>query len=243
MTTEALARPRRDSYLLSAILTLWSSSIGKKVVMALTGSILVGFVVVHMYGSLKIFKGEAVFNEYAQWLREVGAPFLAHGLALWISRLVLLGAVSLHMLAAWQLTRKSWSARPAGYEEKQSLESTFASRTMRWGGVVIALFVVYHVLHFTVGAVGYAAGQFVPGSVYRNVVRGFSVWYVSAFYITAQAFLGLHLYHGIWSILHTLGVVTAWGDRAYRFAGALIALAVVLGNISVPVAVLAGLVK
>jgi len=102
---------------------------------------------------------------------------------------------------------------------------------------------VYHVLHFTFGAVGYGAGQYSPASVYRNVVVGFSVWYVSAFYILAQLFLGLHWYHGGWSILHTLGVATAWGDRVYALVGGLIALGVTLGNISVPVAVLTGLVK
>jgi succinate dehydrogenase / fumarate reductase, cytochrome b subunit len=121
--------------------------------------------------------------------------------------------------------------------------STYASRTIRWGGVVIALFVVYHILHFTFGAVGYGAGQYSPTSVYRNVVVGFSVWYVSAFYVLAQLFLGLHWYHGGWSILHTLGVATAWGDRVYGAVGGLIALFVTLGNISVPVAVLTGLIK
>lgn len=243
MATEVLARRWRDSYLVCSALTLWSSSIGKKIVMAATGSILVGFVVVHMYGTLKIFKGEEAFNAYALWLREVGTPFLAHGVALWINRFVLLGAVCLHMLAAWQLTRQSWAARPITYAERASVEATYASRTMRWGGVVIALFVAYHILHFTVGAVGYAPGQFQPTSVYRNVVAGFSIWYVSAFYVLAQCFLGLHLYHGTWSILHTLGVVTAWVDRAYRTVGLVIALAVTLGNIAVPVAVLAGLIK
>jgi succinate dehydrogenase / fumarate reductase cytochrome b subunit len=243
MTTDVLTRRWRDSYLVCAALSLWSSSIGKKIAMALTGSVLVGFVVVHMYGTLKIFKGEAAFNAYALWLREVGAPFLAHGVALWINRFVLLGAVSLHMLAAWQLTRQSWAARPTKYAQQESVESTYASRTMRWGGVLIGLFVTYHILHFTVGAVGYAPGQFSSASVYRNVVAGFSVWYVSAFYIVAQLFLGLHLYHGTWSILHTLGVVTAWADRAYRTTGAVIAFAVALGNIAVPVAVLAGLIK
>ena len=114
---------------------------------------------------------------------------------------------------------------------------------MRWGGVIIALFVVYHVLHFTVGAVGYGPGRFVHGSVYRNVVLGFSVWYVSAFYIVAMVFPGLHLYHAAWSTLHTLGVVTAWGDRVWRTAGAILAVVIALANISVPVAVLTGLLR
>jgi succinate dehydrogenase / fumarate reductase, cytochrome b subunit len=243
MTTDVLPGPTRASHLASAWLTLWSSSIGKKIVMALTGVVLVGFVVAHMLGNLKIYKGEAAFDAYATWLREMGSPLLGHEQALWIFRVVLLGAVVLHMLAAWQLTRMSWAARPTGYEEKQALEATYASRTMRWGGVIIALFVVYHLLHFTFGVVGYQPGQFRPASVYHNVVVGFSVWYISAFYIVAQILLGLHLSHGIWSMIQTLGVVTARGDYAYRAAGTAIALAVVAGNISVPVAVLLGFVK
>jgi len=243
MTTDVLPDPTRASHLASAGLTLWSSSIGKKIVMALTGVVLVGFVIAHMVGNLKIYKGEEAFNAYAVWLREMGSPLLGHEQALWIFRVVLLGAVALHMLAAWQLTRMSWAARPTGYQEKQALEATYASRTMRWGGVIIALFVVYHLLHFTFGVVGYQPGQFRPLSVYHNVVVGFSVWYVSAFYIVAQILLGLHLYHGVWSMIQTLGVVTARGDSVYRVAGVVITLAVVAGNISVPVAVLLGLVR
>lgn len=235
--------PAPRSYIVGAVLTLWSSSIGKKAVMAVTGAILMVFVVVHTFGTLKIFKGEQVFDAYALWLREVGTPLLATGAALWLNRVVLLAAASLHMLAAWQLTRQSWAARPVQYPKKESLEATYASRTMRWGGVIIALFVVYHVLHFTVGAVGYGPGRFVHGAVYRNVVLGFSVWYVSAFYIVAMVFLGLHLYHAAWSTLHTLGVVTAWGDRVWRTAGAILAVVIALANISVPVAVLTGLLR
>jgi len=243
MTTDVLPGPARASHLASAWLTLWSSSIGKKIVMALTGVVLVGFVIAHMLGNLKIYKGEEAFNAYALWLREMGSPLLGHEQALWIFRLVLLGAVALHMLAAWQLTRMSWAARPTRYQQKQALEATYASRTMRWGGVILALFVIYHLLHFTLGMVGYQPGQFRPSSVYHNVVVGFSVWYVSAFYIVAQIFLGLHLYHGVWSMIQTLGMVSARVDAVYRAAGAVIALALVGGNISVPVAVLLGLVK
>jgi succinate dehydrogenase / fumarate reductase cytochrome b subunit len=217
METKVLTHRRYQpkSYVIGALLTLWSSSIGKKAVMSLTGIAMMSFVLMHTYGTLKIFKGEQAFNDYAVWLREVGSPLLSYGMALWITRIGLLGAVSLHMLAAWLVTRRSWAARPTRYQEVEPLQSTFASRTIRWGGVVIALFVVYHILHFTFGAVGYGAGQYSSTSVYRHVVVGFSVWYVSAFYIVAQLFLGLHWYHGGWSILHTLGVATV-GDRDMR---------------------------
>ncbi len=228
---------------LAAGYTLWSSTIGKKVTMAATGIVQVGFVFVHMLGNLKIYKGEAAFNAYALWLREVGGPLLGHEQALWIFRIVLLAAVTLHMWAAWQLTRTSWAARAIKYDQKQSLEATYASRTIRWGGVLIGLFVVYHVLHFTLGVVGYEAGRFSQLSAYRNVVVGFSLWYVSAFYILAMAALALHLYHGVWSMFQTLGVITAKGDSLYRGLSLFIALAVALGNVSVPVSVLLGIVK
>jgi succinate dehydrogenase / fumarate reductase cytochrome b subunit len=222
---------------------LWRTSVGKKVVMAATGIILVGFVVVHMAGNLKIYQGEAKFNAYALALRTLGAPFLGYGEALWVTRLVLLASVVLHIVAAVQLTRQSLAARPTGYAERAPLASTYASRTMRWGGVVIALFVVYHLLHFTAGVVGYQPGQFQPLSAYRNVVLGFSVWYVSMFYVLAMLALGLHLYHGVWSAFQTLGVAGASLRPGYRVAAAVVSLVVVLGNVSVPVAVLAGLVR
>lgn len=226
-----------------ALVLLWDSTIGKKLVMAASGLVLVGFVIAHMVGNLKIFSGEDKFNGYAAGLRSFGAPFFGHEQALWIARLVLLAAVLLHMLAAWQLTRRSWAARPSRYAEKVPLKTTYAARTMRWGGVIIVLFVVYHLLHFTFGTVGYAPGQFKPLSVYRNVVLGFSVWYVSAFYIVAQLALGLHLYHGVWSMFQTLGVTSAAADSGWRRVAVVIALAVTLGNISMPIAVLTGVLR
>ena len=233
----------RLSASLAGILTLWSSSVGKKIVMAATGVMFVGFVVVHMLGNLKIYKGEEAFNHYAVWLREAGTPFLLPEQGLWMARVVLLGAVALHILAAWQLSRMSWTARPLGYLEKRSLAATYAARTMRWGGVILLLFIVYHILHLTIGVVGFAPGQFRHLSVYRNVIAGFSVLPVSAFYIVAQVALGMHMHHGIWSLFQTCGVVTARGDRFYRTLSTVVTLAVVAGNLSIPVAVLAGWVR
>jgi succinate dehydrogenase / fumarate reductase cytochrome b subunit len=235
----ALARWR----ILAAGYTLWNTTIGKKIAMAATGIVLTGFVFAHMLGNLKIYKGEAAFNAYALWLREVGAPLLGHEQALWIFRLVLLAAVALHMWAAWQLTRTGWAARTVKYDQRQYLEADYASRTMRWGGVLIGLFVAYHILHFTLGVVGYGAGQFSQVSVYRNVVAGFSLWYISAFYMAAMVVLALHLYHGVWSMLQTMGVIAAKGDVLYRVLSLLLALAIALGNISVPASVLLGIVK
>ena len=227
----------------SAALSLWSTSIGKKAVMAVTGFILVGFVVGHMLGNLKVYQGEEKFNAYAIWLREVGSPALGHEQFLWMTRLILLTATLLHIVAAVQLTRMSYAARPLSYRRKEAIRATYASRTMRWGGMIITLFVIYHLLHFTFGAVGYAPGQYRPMSVYRNVVMGFSVWYVSAFYIAAMIALGLHMYHGVWSMFQTLGVNNARTDRFYRALATVSSLAVAVGNISVPIAVLAGVVR
>jgi len=224
-------------------MTLWSTSIGKKAVMAVTGLILVGFVIGHMLGNLKVFQGEAKFNAYAAWLREIGSPAVGHAQVLWLARLILLTATVLHIVAAVQLTRMSYVARPVIYERKEAIGSTYASRTMRWGGLIITLFVIYHLLHLTFGAVGFAPGQYKPMSVYRNVVIGFAIWHVSAFYIAAMIALGLHIYHGVWSVFQTLGLNSARTDRVYRALAIVSSLAVVLGNVSVPVAVLTGVVR
>jgi succinate dehydrogenase / fumarate reductase cytochrome b subunit len=226
-----------------ALPTLWDSSIGKKAVMAVTGLVLAGFVVVHMLGNLKIFQGEAKFDQYALWLREVGSPLFGPGQLLWLVRVVLLVAAVLHVVAAVELARISQAARPIGYARRTAIASTYASRTMRWGGAIITLFVIYHLLHFTAGVVGYAPGQFRTLAAYRNVVLGFSVWYVSAFYIAAMVALGLHLYHGVWSMFQTLGLNSERTDSLYRALATVSALAVALGNVSVPVAVLTGLVR
>jgi succinate dehydrogenase / fumarate reductase cytochrome b subunit len=227
---------------MNAVWALWSTSIGKKAVMAVTGVLLVGFVVLHMLGNLKIYLGQEHFDAYAQFLREMGTPLLAHEQALWSARLMLLAAVVLHVVAAARLTQMSWAARPVAYDEKEAVAATYAARTMRWGGVILVLFIVYHLLHFTAGAVGFAPGQWEAGSVYRNVVHGFRVWYVSAFYIVAQAALGLHLYHGVWSMFQTLGM-GATTNGLYRGLATVVAVAIVAGNVSIPVAVLAGLLQ
>lgn len=229
-------------------LTLYRSTIGKKVVMALTGFILVGFVVAHMLGNLKIFLGADAINAYAGFLREVGEPLLPREALLWIARIVLLGSVVLHITAATQLTLLDRASRPQRYAVKK-VTTSYAARTMRWGGVIIVLFIIYHILHLTLGQVGFAPGQYRyedPNNgyqVYSNVVNAFRVWPVSLFYILAMLALGLHLYHGVWSMFQTLG----WNSR--RWTGLLrglaitIALAVVIGNISIPVAVLTGYLK
>lgn len=211
------------------------STLGRKAVMAVTGLVLFGFVVGHMAGNLQVFLGPAALNEYGIFLRE----FL-HGTGIWIARGGLLAAVLLHIWAATSLTLDSRAARPQGYRKVRHTESTYASRTMVWSGPILALFIVYHLLHLTLGS---AHPSFVEGDVYRNVVVGFGVPWVSAFYIAAMLCLGLHMYHGVWSMLQSLGLShPRWNRLRFAFS-ALSTAAVVIGNISIPVAVLLGLVR
>jgi len=218
---------------------LYRSAVGKKAVMAATGIILFGFVLGHLLGNLKLYLGPEALNSYSRFLRTAGEPFVPANVLLWAVRLVLIAAVTLHVLAAWQLSRASRAARPDAYVAGSRIHTTYASRTMRWGGVIILLFVIYHLLHLTWGTVHPA---FVPGDVYHNVVAGFQVWWVSLFYVAAQVALGFHLYHGLWSMFQSLG----WNHPRFNlwrngFAHAF-AWLITVGNISFPVAVLSGLV-
>jgi succinate dehydrogenase / fumarate reductase, cytochrome b subunit len=220
----------------------WSTAIGKKVVMAMTGAIMVAFVTAHMLGNLKIFAGAQEINAYSRALRTLGQPELGYGDALWMVRIVLLAAVTLHIVAAVQLTRLSWKARPVAYRVRKTVETTWAAKTMRWGGLLLAIFIVFHILHFTVGAVGFAPGQYRDLQVYQNVVAGFSVWPVAVFYIIAMAALCLHLDHGIWSFLQTLGWSTPRNVATLRAISRIIAVVIFAGFISVPLSVMTGLV-
>jgi succinate dehydrogenase / fumarate reductase cytochrome b subunit len=214
--------------------TFLGSSIGQKVVMAVSGLVLYGFVIGHMVGNLQIFLGREAINHYAVFLRE----FL-HGAGIWIARGSLLAAVGFHVWAAVVLTLSNWGARPVGYREWQASESTYASRTMVWSGPLLALFILYHLAHLTLGLAGQG---FSEGQVYDNVVLGFSNPFVSAFYILAMFALGLHMYHGFWSLLQTLGLSHARWNPLRRAASTLLAVIVVAGNIAIPVAVLTGVV-
>ncbi len=223
------------------LFSLYRSTVGKKILMAASGVVLVLFVLGHMAGNLKAFQGPAAFDAYAEFLREVGSPLLGHGELLWIVRAVLVGAVAIHILAAWQLTRTSHAARPVAYRRRLEPEaSTYASRTMRWGGVVLVLFVVYHLLHFTFGT---AHPDFVTGAVYHNVIVGFRIWWVVAAYTVAMLALGFHLYHGVWSAFQTLGVNHPRYNGLRRPLAGIIAVVVVAGFLAVPLAVATGVLR
>jgi succinate dehydrogenase / fumarate reductase cytochrome b subunit len=225
------------------LLALWSSVIGKKVVMAVTGAVLILFVIAHMLGNLKIFSGPEEINAYSRFLREVGWPELGYGQLLWIVRSVLFVCVVLHITAAVQLTRLNWQARPVGYDSRKNVETTWGAMTMRWGGLLLAIFIVFHLFHFTGGVVGFQPGQFEHLMVYQNVVAGFSNLPIALFYIIAMGALCLHLDHGIWSMLQTLGWVNLDNTKSLRTVSRIVALIIFAGFISVPISVLAGWVR
>lgn len=225
------------------LLVLWNSVIGKKVVMAVTGAVLILFVIAHMVGNLKIFSGPEEINAYSRFLREVGWPELGYGQLLWIVRSVLFVSVILHITAAVQLTRMNWQARPVGYDSRKNVETTWGAMTMRWGGLLLAIFIVFHLIHFTGGMVGFQPGQFEHLMVYQNVVAGFSNVPIALFYIIAMGALCLHLDHGIWSMLQTLGWVNLDNTKSLRTVSRIVALLIFAGFISVPISVLAGWVR
>jgi succinate dehydrogenase / fumarate reductase, cytochrome b subunit len=217
------------------------SSLQLKVVMAVTGAVLVGYLVAHMLGNLKIFFGRESLDSYAEWLRVVGEPALPEQAVLWIVRVVLLASVVLHIVSAAVLARRARRARPVAYAARPRTPGSYAARTMRWGGVIIALFVVYHILDLTTGTLN---PNGVYGAVYDNVTADFAPerWYVTLFYTLAVVALGLHLRHGLWSGLQTLGRSSGPSQQRYRAASTAVAAVLVAGFLSVPFAVTLGLV-
>ena len=212
----------------------WNSSVGKKAVMAVTGIIGVLFVIGHMVGNLQVFQGADRLNAYGH---------LLHGPLnelVWGARVVLLLALVLHVVAAYQLTMQNRAARPIGYAVRTSQVSTLASRTLRWGGVLLLAFIIYHLLDLTIGTVNPA---FQEGDVYANLLGSMHRPLIAVFYIVAMAALGLHLYHGAWSSLRTLGVAQASASPLKRRAAVVIAIIIAVGFAVVPLAVLLGVVK
>jgi succinate dehydrogenase / fumarate reductase, cytochrome b subunit len=215
------------------------SSVQLKFVMALTGAVLLLYLVVHMVGNLKIFFGEEALNTYANWLRVVGEPALPGEGMLWIVRIGLLVSVVAHIVAATILARRARAARPVRYAHRRAVTTNYASRTMRWGGVIILLFVIYHILDLTTGTLN---PNGVHGEVYDNVVADFSRWYITLAYTVAMIALGLHLRHGVWSALQTLGRSSGPYQRRYKAIALVFSVVLTAGFLAVPVAVQFGLV-
>lgn len=218
----------------------YRSAIGKKAVMAVTGLILFGWIFAHMVGNLKLYMGPEHLNEYAHFLRTMFGPAVPETGMLWLSRIVLLVAVIFHIHSAYALTMMNRAARPVGYRDRQYAKASYASRTMRWGGVIILLFVIYHLLHLTTGQ---AHHDFREGDVYYNLVSGFRIWWVAAVYIIANLALGLHLYHGVWSMFSSLGVTHKRFENWRRLFATAFAVLITVGNLSFPLSVLLGFVR
>jgi succinate dehydrogenase / fumarate reductase, cytochrome b subunit len=219
---------------MSRLRLLWQSSVGKKVVMAVTGLIWVAYLITHVLANLLVFQGPVKINAYSAFLHGTGG-------ALWAARLVLIAALVLHVIAAVQLAGRRQEARPtryvAGHEQQVS---TWASRSIRWGGALILAFLVYHILHFTVGT---AHQDFIEGDPYHNVVAGFRTLPVVVFYFISMIAVGLHLYHGVWSSGRSLGVTPPSPRPLRRTVALVLALLVWLGFTVIPIAVYAGVVR
>jgi succinate dehydrogenase / fumarate reductase cytochrome b subunit len=219
-----------------------ASSVALKILMAVSGILLVLFLFAHMAGNLKIFFGAETFDHYAHWLRTIGVPLLPETWYLWIQRGGLTVAVIGHIVAATILARRARAARPVKYVHRPKVQGSYAARTMRWGGVIILLFVIYHILDLTTGTLNPVGDKQHP---YANVVADFAPgrWYVTLFYTLAILAIGFHLRHGIFSAVRTLGQQTARGERIARLTALVLSVVLVVGYLAVPFAVLTGLVN
>ena len=219
----------------------YRSAVGKKWVMAVTGLALIGFVFVHALGNLKVYFGAESFNHYGEWLREILVPFLPRTVFLWLMRGGLILAFVFHIHAAWSLTRMNARARGGGYTQDRDWQAaTAASRTMRWTGVIVALFVVFHLADLTWGT---ANPDYVRGDPYRNFVATFSRPPVAIIYIVANVALGIHLFHGAWSMFQSLGLNNPrWNSWRRSFSLGVAALITAM-NLMFPISVLTGLVE
>jgi succinate dehydrogenase / fumarate reductase cytochrome b subunit len=234
------AIPLTRSRPITGLVSLWGSTIGKKYVMAISGLIWFGYLIVHLWGNLNIYAGPLFLNTYGDWLRIVGEPFLGYSQFLWLARIILIPAFVIHVWAAVQLTARDRASRPTRYAMRKNVESTFASRTMIYGGLFVLLFLIYHLLDFTFGT---ANPAYVPGDIYHNVVASFQRWPVVLFYELAMIAVGLHLFHGIWSTFQTLGWNTARVTHGVRNLATFFAVLLTVGNMSIPLAVFTGFVK
>ncbi|MDQ2756388.1 MAG: succinate dehydrogenase cytochrome b subunit [Actinomycetota bacterium] len=225
--------------------TALRSTVTLKAVMAASGLVMVLYLVVHMYGNLKVFSGQAAFDDYANHLRTIGEPFLPNTGALWIIRVVLLLSVGVHIYAAitlWRRARGATAGRGRGrYQSRKNprgVQRTYASFTLRWGGVVIALFIVYHLLHLTSNTIHPGGASDSP---YLRVVNGFSLWWVVLSYTVALLALGFHIRHGLWSALADLGANTSVARRHHlNVAATTIATVIIVGFLMPPFSILFG---
>lgn len=246
VTGTATRPPKRKPFLLD----LYGTAVGKKYVMAITGIIGIGFVIGHMIGNLKAYLGVVEeadgtlaydLDIYAHFLRELLVPILPHGYTLWLLRIGLLGALALHVHAAYSLTVLNRKARPVKYQGARDYQvATFASRSMRWTGILVVLFIAWHLADLTWGWVN---PGYVYGEVYRNLDASLSRIPVAILYIVANIALGIHLFHGVWSLFQSMGWNNPRFNRWRRAAATGVATLVVVGNVSFPIMTLAGVIE
>ncbi len=216
-----------------------TSSVFKKIVMAVSGIIMVLYLIAHVVGNLKAFSGRDAFNDYSAWIRTVGNPAVPGETTLWIIRIVLLAAVVAHFWAAISLWRQAKRARPQAYVTKKSVAQSYASRTMRWGGVIVLLFIIWHILDLTTGTVNPEGHDTTP---YDRLVASFSNPLSTAFYAIAVILLGMHLRHGIWSATQTLGQSNRRRERTVSLFALAFSTVLTLGFLLVPFSVLFGII-
>jgi succinate dehydrogenase / fumarate reductase cytochrome b subunit len=223
------------------LVRFWRSAVGKKWLMAISGIILLGYVLAHMVGNLKVFLGKEHINVYGEWLRTLGEPALPRTVVLWAMRIVLIGAFAVHIIAAYQLTRMNLKARPQRYQSKRDyVAANFASRTMRWTGIIVAAFVVFHLLDLTWGS---ANPHFVRGDPYDNLFYSFERVPVAIAYIVAMLALGIHIFHGAWSMFQSLGLNNPRWNIWRRWFAIAFAVVITVGNVSMPLLITPGAVS
>lgn len=217
---------------MSNVLSIADTTLGKKIAMAVSGIVLFGFVAGHMLGNLQVFIGPKAINDYAAFLHDT--PTLA-----WITRLAVATAALIHLWSAWTLFWTNRAARPQGYQRTKRIATTYAARTMVWTGPIVLLYVAYHLAHLTFGVTDGLGYVHDPQDVYTNMINSFRVWPAAAAYIAANVALGVHLYHGAWSLLQTLGISHPRYNELLRSAAMAFGLIVATGFVSIPAAVLA----
>lgn len=236
MATSTAPSPARTGFLVE----LYRSALGKKYLMAVSGIVGLGYVFAHMLGNLKLYQSPEAFNDYAQFLRRLLYPILPQSGTLNLLRVVLVAALVVHVVSAYQLTMMNRRARPQRYQSPRDyVVAGFAARTMRWTGVVVLLFIAYHLADLTWGWVNPAPAGSTP---YEKVVASFSSVPIAAFYLVANVALGFHLFHGVWSLFQSMG----WNNRRFNHLRRSLAIGftavVVGGNLSFPIAVQLGII-
>jgi succinate dehydrogenase / fumarate reductase cytochrome b subunit len=230
---------------MNRLLAIYSSNLGKKIIAAVTGLILFGFLAGHVAGNLKVFTGETAegvphVDEYGHYLRVIGEPMVPAGAVIWTARLVLLVAVVLHIIVVIQLAMQSAEARPVGYAKTKRRMASAAALYMMFSGGLIAFFIVFHILHFTTGTIQF--GEFEHGQIYKNLSNSFSstYWYVPLFYIVTMVVIGFHLNHGVWSLFQTLGLDNPDRNKYIRWGSTIVSVLIIAGFIAIPLSFLSG---